>query len=538
MTSLPKCRAPRIGVIVLTWTLVIAGCTSSTAPDRSEGATITFAAADEPPGFNFNKEGNETPTTRDVAQNLYFYAFKADPDFRRTFPGLERPPTVVSTDPQVIEWKIRAEAEWSDGTPVTSEDLRYFREQLVAKDSLSVEHEGYDQMGDVSVVDAKTIRTTFVRPYADYETLWTAVPQAAFLKAHGGFNTALDESPGPSAGPFQFEAWRKGESLTLVRNPRWWGDPKPGLSSIVFRFIPEASAQFDALTNGEVDMIAPDLDLDLVERVRNARGVRTSFAFGPTWDLFTFNLRNAALADVRVRRAIAHAVDRQAILDKVMKPITPDVRRLDNFIHMTNDPDYEAHGPEYRVADADAARRMLDEAGWAVGADGIRSKDGVRLSLRILAPSGLARFEQAAELATSELKSVGIELRSDNCDLNCLVERAYKGDFDIISAGWSGNVATVSLIKGIFSTSGAQNWGKFSSPAFDALITQAASVPDASQQAVVANRADEVLWDQLPGLPLYQDPTLFAVNDRFVGMAANPNGDGIFWNSHSWGVRG
>jgi peptide/nickel transport system substrate-binding protein len=530
------------GVIAMLCVLTAGACSSSGTPGASAGSTLTFAASDEPPGFNLNKAENETPTTRDLAENIFFYASKVDPSFRKVFVGLEEAPVVLSTQPQVVEWRIKQEAVWDDGTPVTSEDLRYFRELLIDDESLSVEHEGYDQMSDVSAVDAKTLRITFEKPYGDYESLFNGVPQAAFLKAQpGGFNTGLDESPGPSAGPYRFEEWKRGESISLVRNPRWWGTPDPALERIVFRFITDPSAQVDALVNGEVDMIAPDPDVDLIQQVQEAsagRDIRHSLSFGPNWDLLTFNVRNPILADVNVRRAMIHAIDRNAMLDKILRPISPQGRRLDNFVYMTNHPDYEPHGQQYANADPDAARRLLDQAGWTVGSDGIREKGGNKLSVRIMAPAGFTRFEQAADLASSQLAPLGIQLRSDNCAVDCVLERATKGDFDVLSAGWLGNISTASLIRGIFATSGNQNFGKFSSIAFDELIDQALAVPEARQQAPLANRADEVLWSEVPGLPLYQVPTLFAVDDRFEGVADNPNGDGIFWNSHTWSRKG
>jgi peptide/nickel transport system substrate-binding protein len=536
-------RARRWGVmaIVLAWALVAAACSSTQTPETGSATTLVFAASDEPSGFNLNKAESQTPTTRDVAENVFFYAFKADPNYGKVFPGLERPPELVSRDPQVVEWRINQKATWSDGTPVTAQDLLSFKEQVLAPGNLSTEHEGYDQMTDLVAVNDKTVRATFGPPYADYESLWVAVPQARFVKNQpGGFNTGLDESPGPSAGPYMFKEWKRGESITLVRNPNWWGDPKPALESIVLRFITDHEAQVNALANGEVDMIAPNADLSLVQRVRKVADTgrfRSSVTFGPNWDLFTYNVANPVLSDVRVRRALTYALDRDAMLDKVVKPITPDARRLDSFTYMANSPDYQAHGAQYARADPDAARRLLDEAGWVPGKDGIREKAGQRLSLRMTAPSGFPRFEQAAELATAQLKPVGIELRSDNCTVDCVLERATKGDFDVLSAGWLGNISTVSLIKSIFGSTGQSNFGMFKSTRFDDLVNQALSVADAREQAALANQADQVLWDELPGVPLYQAPTLFAVSNRFVGMADNANGDGIFWNSHTWGPK-
>jgi peptide/nickel transport system substrate-binding protein len=539
-------RARRLVVLAGIMAMVAAGCSSS-GEDVPSGATLIVASS-EPKGFNFNSTEHSSAATNDIVQNLHFYAFKADPGYGKTFPGLEGPPKLLSTSPQVVEWTIKKQAAWSDGTPVTSDDLIYFRSQLLAEGSDAIEHAGYDQMTAVAAVDDKTVRATLDPPFADYESLWTAVPQAAFLRAHPGpdpskpaFNTALNDEPGPSAGPFEFGEWKRGESITLVRNEAWWGDPQPTVESIVFRFIPEGAAQVQALANGEVDLITPAADLDLVQQVENlaaTHDVRYATAFGPTWDLLTFNLRTPALADVRVRQAIAFALDRNAMADAVMRPIAADARQLDSFIYMSNQPEYRAKAAQYHSRDLAAARRVLDEAGWVPGSDGVRAKGDQRLSLRISPITDVARFEAAAELATAQLKEVGIELQSDGCPFECMFERLELGDFDILSAGWNGTTFPVGVISHIFTTGGEQNYGKFSSPAFDDLIAQAASVANADEQAALANRADEVLWDELPGIPLYQAPSLMAVSNRFVGPAMNANGDGVFWNSNTWGPEG
>ncbi len=538
----PTIRSLTLATVAMAAALLAAGCSSSDeAGDPARGPTLVVAVSELPTSFNANESGNETQVTNDLAQILYFYAYKVGPDYEQTYPGLLRPPELVSTSPsQVVRWTIHPDAVWSDGTPVTTDDIRFYYEQVVAPDTVAAEHEGYDRIERLAVIDSKVFEATFEPAYPDYLSLWNGVPQAAWIRSQGGYEIALDNEPGPSAGPFVFDRQVPDVSITLVRNQRWWGEETPGLGSIVFRSVPDSGAQVQNLESGEIDLITPRADEDLIQQVQGlaASGAfRAELGFGPNWDLFGFNLAHPILADLRVRRAIAHALDRNAILDRVMKPMSTDARRLDSFVYMANQPQYVAHGAEYHARNLEAARALLDEAGWT-GSGGVRTNTaGERLSVRVSAITGIARFEAAAELAIAQLAEIGFELRSDDCPVDCLLPRAIDGDFDILSFGWTGNTFPITNISHIFATGGPQNFGQFSNAEFDGLIGRAATVADPAEQVILANRADEVLWRALPGITLYQAPTLMAASNDFVGMGVNANGDGTFWNTQTWGPK-
>lgn len=527
-----------ITTLLLVLMVLASACAGTPTGPRSLGRSIVFAADEELTGFNYSTSKDSSETARNVAENIFYFAVKASPDFQLEFPGLQGPPTIVSTDPQVVEWVIRREAVWSDGTPVTSEDLRYFHSQAVDPDNDVASHEGYNQITKLVVVDDKTIRATFEPHYADYQSLWGNVPQAAFMKAQpGGWNSGLDRQPGPSAGPFKLQRWERGQSLTLVANPRWWGDQKPGIDAIVFRFLSDSTAQVQALANGEVDMITPPPDPDLIARVDALPGIRRQLSRGPAWVQLTFNLADPILAEPRVRRAIAHAVDRHAVVSAVLKPLVADASPLDNFVYVSNQDEYRAHGPQYQRADPEAARRLLAEAGWAMGPDGVRQRDGMPLVLRLAAASD-GPLEPVQELIASQLRAVGIDARIDNCLFSCLVaDRLEPGDFDVALFTWFGGVFPLSGIREIFSTGEELNYGQFTSPRFDELTKQALATLDAVEARELANAADVVLWDELPGLPLYQRPTFLAVSDRFSGVMDNGTDNGVFWNSETWRVK-
>ena len=364
-------RLSRVGIgvalAVVATTVAACGRTSTSIPP----GTVVYAVGGTLDGFNVNTGKDSNEAARDVAVNTFFYAVKVAPDFTLTFPGLEggAAPRVVSTNPQVVEWVIRRQAVWSDGTPVTSEDLRYFHEQVMDPENDVATQVGYKQITNLEVVNDKTIRATFDPAYSEFQSLWTSVPQAAFMKAApGGWNKGLNDEPGPSAGPYvvNTKLFVRGESLVLEPNPKWWGDPRPGIKSIVFRFISEGS-QVEALKNGEVNLIAPAPAPDLVSTLKGLSDVRTDLAPSPEWPQLLFNPANPILAEPSVRRAIAHAVDRDAIVDLAVRPMMGSAAKLDSldsFVYLPNQPGYEAHGAEYAHADAAMARKLLDEADW------------------------------------------------------------------------------------------------------------------------------------------------------------------------------
>lgn len=526
--------------------------TEAKIEERAPGGTLVYGADQEPTGFNGNTSKDNGTSVKNVLENLFFYAVKAKPDFGLEFTGLDGEPKVVSESPQTVEWVLNKDAVWSDGSPVTTDDIKYFFDTQEAKDPSKVteenpkgyihdvaSHVGYDQITKLDVVDKKTFRATFDPPYSDFRGLWFDIPQAKFMQAQpGGWDTGLDNNPGPSAGPYMFKEWKKGESLTLERNPKWWGKVKPTLDTLVFRFLPESTTQPDALRNNEVDFIYPQPQLDLVDQVKQLTDVRSEIGFGPVFEHLTFNFQNEFLKDVAVRRAIAHAVDRDAVVQALMKPFSDKASRLDNRVLVSNQDGYKANGKEYQKADTAAAEKALTGAGYTKGADGFYAKDGKKVSLRLSTTSGNALREQQGELIKAQLAKVGIDIRIDNSPSRVLFgTRLPEGDFDIANFAWVGTPFPLSGSKQIYETGADSNYGKYSNPEFDKLAKQAAAELDADKQLDLADQQDVVMWKDLPNLPLYQKPTFLGVRNKFVNVRDNSTSEGPFWNSQTFGLR-
>jgi peptide/nickel transport system substrate-binding protein len=253
-------------------TVVVAGVlvlrTDDISPSRHnveirKGGTVRVAATQEPSGFNPNTSKDYVPGLGPVAVTVYPSVFRIHPDFSvqldTTFMVSAE---LTSHDPQTITYQIRPDARWSDGTPITAADFHYLWQNSNGTNprtdaSTTV---GYDRIKQViGSADGKTVTVVFNQKFADWQGLFTNLLPTHYVRRQpGGWNHGLDKRPQhiPSGGPFKIAGFRRGETLTLARNDRYWG-PKAHLDQIVIRLVPDSDAELDALRNHEVDLINP-----------------------------------------------------------------------------------------------------------------------------------------------------------------------------------------------------------------------------------------------------------------------------------------
>ena len=232
---------------------------------------------------------------------------------------------LTSEDPQTVVYKIKQNAVWSDGTPVSADDFIYWWENCngTNKKADCVSTTGYEDIESVTGSDGgKTVTTVYKNKFADWKSLFSQyIVPAHYTKAQpGGWNTGLDKNPEkiPSAGPFIVESYTPGQSLTLKRNDKYYGT-KAHLDSIVFRYLPESTTQPAALQNNEVDMIYGQPQLDQVKIVKAIPDVTSQINFGLHYEHLDFNFKNPLLADVAVRKAFATGLNIQQIVDRTVK---------------------------------------------------------------------------------------------------------------------------------------------------------------------------------------------------------------------------
>jgi len=512
-----------------------------------QGGTLNYGADQEPTGFNNNTSKDNGTSVANVMINVLPQAYHLTPDFKVELNSdLLDSAEKTSDNPQTVVYKIKQNANWSDGTPVSADDFIYLWEHLNGKDAKNdvASTTGYDVIKSVTGSDGgKTVTVVYKEPFSDWQSMFCSgnfiLPAHYMEKQQGGWNTGIDKNPEkiPSAGPFVVQKYTPGQDLTLVRNDKYFGQ-KPSLDSIVFRFLPESTTQPAALQNNEVDMIYPQPQLDMVQQVKALPDVTNQINLGPTFEHLDFNIKNQFLADVAVRKAIATGINIDELVKRTVGQFSDKVKPLGNRMWMPFQEPYQDHFGQYGKGDVAAAQKLLEGAGYAKGADGIYAKGGKKITLRFSTTQGNKIRETQGELLQAQMKQVGIDIKIANLDSQKLFGDALpNGNFDIADFAWVGGPFAVSGNRDIYRTGGGSNYGNYSNPKVDQLFAQATGEFDAAKAADLLNQADQIVTDDMATIPLYNKPTFLAIRNNFVGVSDNATQDGPFWNSKTWAEK-
>jgi len=312
-----------------------------------------------------------------------------------------------------------------------------------------------------------------------------------------------------------------------VRNEKWWGNPAK-LDRIVFREI-DHNAWVDALANGEVDAIDIGPDANIYNRAKNIGGVEVRVAGGPNFRHITVNGTSANLSDIRVRQALAMAIDRETIARALLGPLGITPKPLNNHIFMANQTGYQDNSGDVGKYSPEKAGQLLDAAGWKL--DGtVRKRAGKPLEITLVIPGGVSTSKQEGELMQNMLAKVGISLRISTVPLNVFFDKYLTpGQFDVTVFSWIGTPYPISSSKSIYvnPTRNAkgdldirQNFARTGSPEIDALYDQANAELDPKKAIEIANRADALIWQEVHSLTTYQRPELIACKKALANFGA------------------
>jgi peptide/nickel transport system substrate-binding protein len=253
------------------------------------------------------------------------------------------------------------------------------------------------------------------------------------------------------------------------------------------------------------------------------------------WEHIDFQFRDDRLRKPFIRRAIATAIDRQAIVDEIIRPIDPDAQVLNNLLYGIEQPEYEGHFDQYR-GDAAAARSILEDHGCTEAEDGIYRCDRRRLTFVYYTTAPNPIRKHLAEVVRAQLEAAGIEIEVRRRDPAIVFGRILaEGSYDLFNFAWV--MTTIAGEEAIWQCRGSQNFMRYCNRDVDALLNEAVGEIDPARQARLANLADEAMARDLPALPLYQRPTFLAYRDRVQGLIDNPSQEGFTWNIEGWWIQ-
>ena len=433
---------------------------------------------------------------------------------------------LVNESPTQIQYTLNPQAVWGDGSPVDGDDMiaKWKACNGENKQFNCASTEAYEPIESITLGDEKTdVTVTYKNSFPDWSQGFSVpgVVKAESIDNVELFNTGWSELNNDwLSGPFKLESLDETQKvITLVPNEKWWGEP-PLLERIVWRVIaPDATAQ--AFANKEIDAFDIGSDPDAFQRALRVDNAQVRKAGGPNFRHFTFNSKAGLLQDLTIRQAIVYALDRQSIAASDLAGIDWPVTPLNNHIFLQSQTGFEdtasITGLDYNP---DIARSVLDEAGWEVGDDGIRVKDGQKLVVKFSQIATVKASENEALQAQSMLREVGIQLDIVTVPISQFGQTLTGHEFEIIAFSWIGTPYPFSGIKQIYGTGSDSNFAQLSVPQIDTLADRIATETDSEQRIDLANQAGRIIWENVHTLPLYQRPELIATRNDLANYGA------------------
>ncbi len=489
----------------------------------------------------------------DVHEQLFGAALEEDPFSGELIPDLTEGWT-VSDDGLVFTFTIRDGVYWSDGTQVTGKDFVFTYRALKEGSLDSPRLSNVEYIAEINLIDDMTVEIV----YSELNCAALSELGLGWLPAHmykDDFTdiqeNALNTSPTVSNGPFLFKEWVKDDHVTLVRNPNYWRGA-PHLDGWIYKIVPNATVGVQQLKTGEVDLfdgVDPKylVEMEMLESV----GIYKYFDDGYVYIGYnmgdpenpqprqnedgTLNEDHGIheiLSDVQVRHAIVYAVDRNAIISRVIfgqgAPVQANVIPIIEWAY--NDAlEPRAYSPEQAAA-------LLDEAGWLdQDGDGIRechgclyAEEGAPLKLTLITNAGNETRESIGVIVQDQLGKVGFDITFEAMEWNAFLGTIVGQQFDMCIVGWT-NTGSDPDDEGLFASQNdlpdaGFNFVSYYNPIVDALLKQAKTVPGCSfdeRGALYREIQDQIYADQ-PYDFLYVPRRILVFNKRIVGMDPGP----------------
>jgi peptide/nickel transport system substrate-binding protein len=530
-------------------------CNSAEPGKLRQGGQLTYAIEKNIPNWNLlSSEGNVLETGF-VLAGVLPRTFITQPDLTVVMnEDLLDSVKVTSTNPETVVYKIKTNAQWSDGTPITADDFIYNWRVQNGRDCPNctpATTTGYDQIQSVVGADnGKTVTVTLAKPFADWKQNWgsgSPIYPAHIAAQHGDINTPAGRAasytwfgknvPTYSGGPFQIENFTNNESVTLVPNVKWYGQ-RPKLDRLIYRIITDARQEPTALQNREVQVIYPQPQVDQVQQVRRIPGVSSFVGFGLSWEHLDLNLSNPYLADPVLRTAIFTAVDRQAIINKTVGQFADKIKPMNSHNFVPQQSGYEdvVSATGQGSGNLARAKQILAAAGYKIEGGQLKTPIGMLVQpMRIRYTVGNQVRQVECELFAQQVKALGITVQViPTDDLGATLTR---GDFDAIVFAWVATPFPYGGAVQLWVTGQGSNYGRYSNPDVDRLITTAANSTDEVLARETLNQADRRLTRDAYVLPLYQKPTFIALYDNIANVRNNSSLDGPQYNIAQWGLR-
>ena len=565
--------------------LALTGCTTTNDEGVVAGSTVSIAETNELSSFNPDSATGNVDINAQIdyfTQSSFFY-LDTVPEvvYDEGFGTVE----LVSDDPLTVKYTINEGVTWSDGVAIDADDmLLSWASQSGYYDDANYNDDGeidsgnvyFSPAGSTSGIDltafpelgddGRSMTLTYSEPFADWNLIspvgvpahvvaenagidpegvvafFEGLPEGdeaapaeanAELRAmadfwNSGFDTATlpgDASLYLASGPYIVDEWDAGQSVVLVANESYTGDLKPAFEQVVVQFIPDATAQVQALENGEVDIINPQASADTLASLEGIAGVDVKTGDTGSYDHIDLNFSSPVFQDENVREAFLKTIPREQILDALIRPLDPEAEVLNSQTLFPGVPGYDeavaANGSDaYAEVDIEGATALLGGA-----------TPTIRLAYNNANPNRVDAFlsiQASAAEAGFIIEDGGLGSEAWGAALS------VTDSWDAFIFGWSTVGVGVVGNDQLFGSTGGGNFGKYSNAEADALMQELAVTVDSGEQLDIILQVENLIWADKFGLPLYISPGVQAIGPNVTGVEYNAWQTGPIWNYWEW----
>jgi len=464
----------------------------------------------------------------------------------------------VSDDGLTVTYKLKQNIKFSNGDAFTCADVQFTLDAILS-DLSGVSTSGYGDIDAIECPDNFTVVVKFAEVYAPYLRLFSyIIPKAAGDLAS---MDTWDFNRNPiGTGPWMVKEWQAGDHLTLVKNPNYRDPAKPYLESVFIKILPSREVGMQLLGTGEIDVLwdLTEADFPALKQMES-KGVAYAAAVTGENELLVLNFADPTvdappdpavaphpiLSDLKVRQAIQLGIDKQKIVNTLLYGNV----KVGTSVLPTGQFACPQPASEYNP---EKAKQLLDEAGWVVGADGIRSKDGVRMSLKLTSTAGNQLREQTGQVLVEMMKAIGIELVLDYVPSDVLFAGwdsnglRKHGAFDILLYTTGPGIDPDSHLFGNYHSAriptadnegAGNNYSRYINADVDQWIDDAAYTTDMKTRQELYCKVAAQINQDIPRIYLYERLLISGFRTRLQNFVVSPGASDFAWGSENWWIK-
>jgi peptide/nickel transport system substrate-binding protein len=420
-------------------------------------------------------------------------------------------------DDKTYIFYLRKGVKFHDGTELTTEDVKYTFETILDPEMKSPKAAGYKKIKSIEIIDPYTIKFTLNETYSPFliDMNQKIVPKKATEEQEGKKFT--DQLIG--TGPFKFVEWKHDEEVVFEANPDYF-EGAPKIDKVVFKIIPDDTVRFLELKQGGVNFAQNVVPPDMVPIAEKTEGLKVIAQESVVIYYLGFNLEDPILKNVKVRQAMAYAIDRQTIIDNLLK----GQASLATGLLSPSNWAYEPNVKTYNY-DPEKAKALLDEAGYP-DPDG----DGPEPRIKIVYKTSTNPLRiRIGEVLQDQLKKVGIEVSEiQTFEWAKFYQDVIDGNFQIYTLRWVG-ITEPDIFHSIYHSSmfppDGRNRGRYVNPQIDELTEKGRLVIDVEERKKIYSEVQQILAEELPYIFLWYPHNIVVMSEKLQGFTLYPDGD-------------